>query len=70
MATEPSHTTSIEPGERVVFLTTKEMRTRYAAASAEARLFAELLRLAERIGRRAAGPVSIPVRMRRSASVR
>ena len=57
-------------GGRVVLLSTHDLRARYAEAAAQARLFAELLRLAERVGRRGVGPVTVPVRLTKAGSGR
>lgn len=57
-------------GDRVVLMSTQELRAGYAEAAAQARLFAQLLRLAERVGRRGAGPVAVPVRLKKVGSGR
>jgi hypothetical protein len=70
MATESDTIAPAGRGGRVVLLSTQELRARYAAAATQARLFAELLRLAERVGRRGVGPVTVPVRLKKVRSGR
>ena len=70
MATEITTVAPAGRDDRVVLLSTQELRERYAAAATQARLFAELLRLAERVGRRGVGSVTVPVRLKKMGSGR
>lgn len=65
MPGEGPDTTRDGQDDRVLLLSTRELRALYADAAAQARLLGQLLRLAERVGRRRGGPVAVPVRVRR-----
>ena len=70
MPTQASPAAPARAASPVLLLSTNELRERYAEAAAQARLFAGLLRLVERVGRRGAGPVLVPVRVTRAGARR